>query len=358
MVASFAQNHGGLGNTSRLIAVHDAVRAAEGSAMSSLFFVDEHRQLIEDYGFAQVALPHVPGVSIDVAELASSAKDRSPAHDLCLGVVELALAGTRPVVLHDVFVHRPLYDAAVAGGWPQALIYRARADVADPIDWVRRTAPAVGTVFWIGKQGLVRENADVCVYGVDDVARRPLGDLPLWTEPLADVRVMVTAGGGGRPDAGAFLHAAIDAVDTVSRRSTQTVAAQLVVGPFYRGPVRLPASSPASYTVTRYVPPTHSLYWGSSVVVAQSGYNTLIELGRSGVPHVLVPSEGFGVDDHKRRAVARGSGIQVVAADVDEIAKAIEYLATVPSAEWTPPILPEGANQIAEALRALAGAEG
>jgi len=355
LVASFAMNHVGLGHTSRLIAVHDAMRAADGPALSSLFFADDHRQLIEDYGFAQLALPRFPGAFM------GSAAEPSPAGDLSRGIVELALAGARPVVLHDVFVHRALYDAAVAGGWPQALIYRSRTDVKNPVEWVRRTVPAIGTIFWIGKQGLVREDADICVYGVDDVARHPLGELPLWTEPLADLRVMVTAGGGGRPDAEAFLHAAIAAVDIVSRRSAETVAAHLVTGPFYGGPIRLAASSPASYAITRYVPPTHSLYWGSSVVVSQSGYNTVTELGRSGVPHVLVPSDNFGSDDQRQRAVDRAltgaTEIQVVDADAEEIAKAIEYLTAKPPAEWTP-VLPRGASQIAEALRALAGAVG
>ena len=105
------------------------------------------------------------------------------------GIIELTLGGRTPVVLHDVFVHRPLYEAAVAGGWPQALILRQRRDVRDPVDWLREVAPEVSTVFAIGAAGTVQEHKDIRVYGVEDVVRRPLGDLPLWTADAAEMRL-------------------------------------------------------------------------------------------------------------------------------------------------------------------------
>jgi hypothetical protein len=351
-VASFAINQVGLGHTSRLVAAHDELR---GRGLSSAFFVEHEKQMIEDYRFDQTVIPRFRGVFRDQQEVTSRARD------LARTIVELALEGTRPFVLHDVFVHRALYDAAVDGGWPQALIYRARRDVEDPASWLRTIAPAVSVVFEIGKDGFVREDDDISVYGVDDVVRKPLGEMPLWGADPAELRIMITAGGGGRPDSEAFVNAAIAAADAVGRRCGCSVEARVVTGPFYRWDVRVPASSPVEFTVTGYVSPTHSLYWGTSVVVAQSGYNTFQELGRSGIPHVLVPSGEFGVDDQRRRAASRTeeADVQVVECDPVAIAKAIEHVIAAPRRnEWPTPAGAAGASQIAAAIASMAGVGG
>jgi predicted glycosyltransferase len=101
------------------------------------------------------------------------------------------------------------------------------------------------------------------------------------------------------------------------------------------------------------------MYWGSSVVVAQSGYNTFHELGLSGVPHVLVPGGDFGVDDQKRRAESRtDDDVRVVDCDPVSIAKAIEdATAAPPRQEWPSGDGTHGAAQIAARLTDIAVGE-
>jgi hypothetical protein len=349
-VVSFVLNHTGLGHASRLAAVHDAVRRR--TTLQSMAFVEEHtQQLIKDYRIPQIVLPRYPGVFME------SKDEPSRNRELAQAVIELSLQDHEPIVLHDVFVHRALYDAAATNGWPQAFIHRDRANVEDPLAWLQATATAVSVMFWIGADGLVQERAGLSAYGIEDIVRIPLGDAPLWKADSADLRVMVTAGGGGRQDAAQFVNAAIAAVDIVSRRREGSVEARVVTGPYYREEVRVPARSPAAYTVSGYVPPTHSLYWGSSVVVAQSGYNTFQELGRIAVPHVLVPSGNFGADDQQRRADSRGDApdVRVVPCDPAAIADAIEQVVAATRLDaWPAPPEDDGAHQIAAALAVMA----
>ena len=298
----------------------------EGELQSTIFGRHEV-ELITDYGFNQVVLPQYNGQMMELAvarRIPSPSYVRSPEHALAQTIVEMTLRGRRPIILHDVFVHRALYQVAVAAGWLQALIFRPRLGIEDPAEWLRTVAPAVSVVFVLGQPDFEGRDQDVQLFGVEDVVRPLMGNESLWDDDSSsEVRIVVTAGGGGQPDSEAFVNAAITAVDMVSRRTNRKVGARIVTGPYYRGETRLPVLTPAEMTLTCYLPPTHSLYAGTSVVVSQAGYNTIHELESSGVPCVLVPvAQRVGSDDQLRRAEEHGvrEGVYVADPDPSDIA--------------------------------------
>ena len=108
------------------------------------------------------------------------------------------------------------------------------------------------------------------------------------------------------------------------------------------------------------MPPTHSLYWGSSVVVSQSGYNTFHEVGGSGIPHVLVPSVAFADDEQPQRAASATTepDVALAACDPTSIANAVEQVLAAPRRDvWPSPAGADGGRQIALAVAAFAGAD-
>jgi Glycosyltransferase family 28 C-terminal domain len=355
-VASFAVNGVGLGHASRLVAVHGELRR-EG-ALESTFFVRHEMELIADYGFQQTLLPRYEWY---LMELGGANESRDPAHELAQVIVEMTLRGKQPIILHDVFIHRAVYEVAVDAGWPQAMIYRHRLGVDGPAKWLRTVAPAVSVAFVIGQPGYEERDGDLHIVGVEDVLRTPLGERSLWKELSADeVRIVVTGGGGGHGGCEAFLNAAIAAVDIVSHRTERRVRARIVTGPYFRGETRFPTSSRAQITLSRYIPPTRSLYADATVVVAQAGYNTVHELNSLAIPYVLVPlNSRVGYDDQGGRAEAfRGrTGVYVARCSPFDIAAGIE--AAMASPKLVRPESgerrPQGAFQIATVLEALAG---
>jgi hypothetical protein len=330
---------------------------AEGF-LDNAFFVEHQMQLISDYGFKQIVIPYMPTRWMNRRDAGEASGE---AAELAGVILKFALRKRRPIVLHDIYVHRSVYYAAVAAGWPQALIFRPLRHVADPVAWLRTVAPAISVVFWLGRPGYERRAKNISIFGVDDVVRQPLRERSLWEGDSArKLRVVVTAGGGGRPDSETFLNTAIAAVDILSRRRGRNVEAQIVTGPFYRGQVRIPRSSPAEVALIGYLPPFYSVSVGTSVVVAQAGYNTFHELGRSAVPHVLVPGDQYvGGDDQPKRAATRAGehGVYVAACDPADIAKGIEAVSAEPvRAVPSAPRRCVGAWQIASLLEVMADA--
>ncbi|MGI5519984.1 glycosyltransferase [Micromonospora sp. CA-259024] len=368
LAVSFAWGNQALGHASRLAAVHTELRAL---GWDSLFFADQEHRLLRDHGFPQLVLPMYRECVIGEAwsgSAAAEARQRlagaqmnesvrlraaalldAPAGDrrrLAELIVEEA-AGHADLVLHDVLVHGALYATAARRQTPQAYLHRPRTDRPDPAAWVAAEVPAIGTVYAIGAPvpaGSVR------VREVADVIRRPLDDRPVWGPEDTGLRVAVTAGGGGHPDAEEFLTAAVAGV--AAFLGSRPASVLVVTGPFFTGRLTLPPVPGARVTVTGYVDPRHSLYRDTDLLVCQGGYNTVQEIRHHGVPVVAVPGPRM-LDDQRGRLSS--AGVRVAGPVPDEIAAGLAEVAgrdrDLPAP--APVDGPPGARQVAEDLTAL-----
>ena len=161
-----------------------------------------------------------------------------------------------------------------------------------------------------------------------DEARRVLG------VPEGRLAVLVTAGGGGDPEAEEALHRAIDVA-----LSFEAVDVVVAAGPLYRGQVhRRPRVTWLS------TPDLSSLWNGVDLCISAAGYNTVLETLHAGVPTVLQPQVKVADDQHGRARWAEAAGAALVAPAGDDQAlrAAIESLMSL-----------ERRGQIAEAARRL-----
>lgn len=318
-VLSFALNRKGMGHASRLVAVHAVLREL---GWSSVFFVGHEHRIISDYGFDQIVIPErTPGDS----ETAESRKSR-----IRKAVIREVLS-PGDVILHDVVVHPELHELAAAGGCFQGYIYRERKDQADPVPMILATAPAIDTIYVLGQDGDTRIRQGIRVRGVPDVVREGLGDKSVWVDGDEDLRIVVTAGGGGHPDAEPFLNAALAGVARLCAARAVRASVLAVTGPYFRGTVTVPPSAHVGVRVTPYIGPDHSLYAGADAVVAQGGYNTVQELKHNGVRAVTVPGERMLDDQHLRlSALAKRDHVVVSRPDPAEIGERLSELLHLP----------------------------
>jgi Glycosyltransferase family 28 C-terminal domain len=372
LAVSYAWGNQGLGHASRLIAVHAALRER---GWTSLFFTDETNRLLTDYGFEQVLLPMYResilgeawsgSVEIALRRLAEStmsdtARKRAVAlltapTDHRRRLAELIVeesARHADLVLHDVMVHGALYAHAAARGVPQAFLHRPRRDRPDPAAWVTAELPEIRTVYALG--GPVPDPVSpspVRVRTVADVVRRPLGDNPVWGPGDTGLRIAVTAGGGGYPDAESFLDAAVAGVASFLRGTGRPASVLVVPGPYFTGRLHLVADPRSRVTVTGYVDPRHSIYRDTDLLVSQGGYNTVQELLHRGIPAVAVPGERMLDDQHGRlNKVGAAGRVRVAAASPEEIAAALTDVAALAAEPPRPTPEPPGAHQIADDL--------
>jgi predicted glycosyltransferase len=130
---------------------------------------------------------------------------------------------------------------------------------------------------------------------------------PRRERPGGPLRILVSAGGGrvGRP----LLRAAADA-----HRLLADVETTLVAGPFlpedeWRA---LPRGVPG-LLLRRSVPDLAAELAAATVSVSQCGYNTALQVVRSGLPALVVPFAAPGEDEQSRRA-AKLAGLGAVRA--------------------------------------------
>ncbi len=361
VVTSFAWNHEGLGHVSRLIGIHTVIRQR---GLESLFFVEHHQQLIDDYQLPQVVVPSHPHslVAEDWWIGKSNGMDYPRARNLSASIVRDATRHMDCVIVHDVVVHRSLYDEAVAKGWSQSLVYRDRKDVDDPVAWIQINAPEINVLYWLGKPHIRQQFNDLQVVGVHDVVRPLLGENSIWSPEAMGpdcLRVVITAGGGGHPDAQQFLQNSIDAIAGFSEKCSKAMFLVVVTGPYFRGVIRIPKRFNATATVTPYLNPTLSQYIDTSLLISQGGYNTFNEARQYNQPVVIVPGNRM-LDDQVARgmsAAKNSSWIHSIAASgtVLEINNSIESVTghLPPSDSCPGGQSPNGADEIAEHISGL-----
>lgn len=168
---------------------------------------------------------------------------------------------------------------------------------------------------------------------------------------------VVVSGGGGRV-AGPLFECALAA-----RVLAPTAAARpwrLVTGPYLPvellGPLEAQARA-AGVVVERFREDFPALLAGAALSVSQAGYNTVLDIVRSGVPAVVVPYEGSG-DEQPLRArllAQRGVLLLVPAAGLTpaRLAAAMEAALTTPGFPAAADLDLAGAPRSAKILAAL-----
>jgi hypothetical protein len=361
-VASFALNSTGLGHASRLVAIHAAVRRR---GVASIFFTEHRTQLIDDYGFEQVVLPPYQGSLLgdDWWNRDEGTPATTPdAPGLSRMIIDKTLCGRLGVALHDVVFCEPLYRWAARRGWPQAYVYRPRADVAEPASWLAERAPGVGTMYLIGDGGPEAEPAAspdgrIAAIWVSHVRRRPQAERSVWDgADTSAIRVTVSAGGGGHADAGAFVNAAVMAIAHLAASTERQVVAFVVAGPFYREQIRIPRRCAAEIRIMAYLPPDFVLYKDTDVQICQGGYNTIQELAAAGGRAVVVPATRK-IDDQAARArnlAVAGANLRIGECDAGSIVSCLRELLAAPATRARRENHPgDGAEQIADHLVSL-----
>ncbi len=154
--------------------------------------------------------------------------------------------------------------------------------------------------------------------------------------PRRQERLLVSAGGGmvGEP----LLRAAVAGHEALAHRTGLTTT--VVAGPFLPDPawawLRDRAAGSATLTAVRRVDDLCAALRSSAVSLSQAGYNTTMDLLRSGTPAVVVPYADGREDEQTRRAerlAALGALRTVRLAELDP-----ERLVTeVTAARGTPP---------------------
>jgi hypothetical protein len=333
-VVSYSLSKRGIGHASRLVAVHAALREV---GWRSLFLVERQQQLIADYGFDQVSVPHYDDSL--VGEAPAGIGDPSGRGARVAARIVEACAEPDDLVLHDVVVYRPLYEWARDAGRRQAYISRARKDHDDPVRWVREIAPGITRVFPLGTEE------------VPDVIRQPLGSKSIWNDAGGVVRVAISAAGGGHADAEDFLDKALAGVASFAQDADRQVSIFVVLGPNFTGRVTLPAGIPGNVSITHYLDPWHSLYNGTDLLICQGGYNTVQELLHHGTAAVTVAGSRPYDDQSARLAsIVAQANVRIAQPDAASIAGHLAALAIVARRGMVPPSPPDGARHIAESL--------
>jgi predicted glycosyltransferase len=159
---------------------------------------------------------------------------------------------------------------------------------------------------------------DVPVHYTGFVAPAPMPAAPAGPPAGPPARRVLVSAGGGMVGEPLFL-AAADAADEVA--ATTGLTTTIVAGPFLPAPVlaRLEATAAGSpvLEVVRRVDDLCGEIRRSALSVSQCGYNTTLDLLRSGTPSVVVPYADGGEDEQRRRAerLAAMGALRMVPAD-------------------------------------------
>jgi predicted glycosyltransferase len=349
-IVSFAWNYRGLGHASRLTAIHSELR---DRGWESLFFTEHKHKLLQDYGFEQVIIPDYTHNLVGDDWWGSGGRRRQSLAELLIR----ESVGSTDVVLHDVVIHRGVYEVAGRLGCPQALIHRIRKDRPDPGPWVAAQVPDIHRLYVIGHPEISARHGKLQVRGTSNVMRKPLDDQSVWSTEDVGARIAISAAGGGHSDAPEFLTEAITGVGRFLAETGTEATICVTTGPFFRGEFAVPSGVAAKVRVTPYIDPRHSLYRGTDFLVAQGGYNTIQEITHHGLRAVVVPGPR-DLDDQSIRAhqLAAEDQVQVAVFAADDIASRLADLAKVEprtgSGRHAPP---PGAQEIADDLIEFAG---
>jgi hypothetical protein len=315
----------GLGHLSRQIALARAIRevrpatelafiseSAYGPSLAPEFpfFVLPSIKQLRSAAWSQVrwtsgAATHAGNGGSDSSPL--TAEMGSPVPTL-IAMTEALLTSYRPgLIIHDTLVWPPLFDIAEDMGVSQAVVLRARRDLADVVS--DSSAP------------LMRADLLILPHAAGEAAEI-LEALPDHSPPAvsigATVRgrtisrygvcnklgvahdaklIVVTAGGGGTPEVPAFYRLALDGLASASSAADARVV--LVLGPEYQSAP--PTSRRLELQVWQAITWMPDLIAAADLVICQAGYNTLGEVQAADTRAVVVPGER-GIDDQDARA--------------------------------------------------------
>jgi predicted glycosyltransferase len=146
--------------------------------------------------------------------------------------------------------------------------------------------------------------------------------------------IVVQAGGGA--DAYPMMKTFLEALPAIAARRRVEVA--VITGPFMPQPLRRDLQSrarglPASVSMT--VSDTISYTEAADLVVGMAGYNTTMEVLRSGKPAVLIPRAGPSAEQRTRTQLFAANGwVRMV--DPDELSAELVAEAVLANLDWRP----------------------
>jgi len=325
-VLFYAVNGLGLGHVSRLLAIARALRRLRPEAECLFLTASEADWVISREGFASFKAPsHTTRAraGLDAARHARTVQSATwalvAAFDPHVMVVDTFPAGALQELLplmrwpvNKVFVFREQQAALAADAFLQEvlglyqliIVPHNRGEMALPLPLA---VPAV----WTGPI-LSRERTEALPRGE---AERRLGLPP----PDGRLRLYINFGGGGDPQVGPLLRAALAA-------AAQFPGLLAVLAP---GPLAGAATEPSGALVVRHYPMAECLA-AFDLALSAAGYNAVHELLHHGVPTAFVPV-AKGIDDQEARvarAVAAGAALR---ADAATLADALRGLTDAPT---------------------------
>lgn len=276
--------NGGLGHLSRLIAVVEQLKALSTIPVLPLFLCEADTRLLETYG-----LKYLPMVNRDKSLRQGWPYSVPTVNELLIDSIETIVSKWSPVlVLHDTHLWEPLIRAATSVKAKQVAIVR--------------NTPNAG--HFIAKNISLLNKMDLVLFPQDenDMAQSDTSDLiPRFeyvgaicrSPPLGcaldlgisnDMRILVTAGGGGIGSTESFL---LDVATVLRELGDPRLEVTFITGPHYTG--KLIFTGLQTVRVITFVEDMSSLVMQHDIIVCQGGYNTLTELSYTGRPLVCMP---------------------------------------------------------------------
>jgi len=236
-----------------------------------------------------------------------------------MAMTQAMVATYRPgLVIHDTLVWPALFQIAEDLGVRQALVLRARRDLADVVS--DPSSPLMRTDLVIVPHDASEAAEIVAAIPADGppsacIGRTVRGATMSRHEVcerlcVADHTrlIVVTAGGGGAAGVPDFYRLALSALASASSGADDCLVV-LVLGPEYRSAP--PTSRHLELQVWHAIPWMPDLIAAADLVICQAGYNTLGEAQAAGTPAVVVPAECAFDDQHARAQKAMRSDRQV-----------------------------------------------
>lgn len=292
VAASFGWNHEGLGHISRLIAIHTEL------SYRSIFFVEHPQKLIADYEYEQYTIPRFE-TSLLGDNWWNNDQTNSSNEILTQKIVETILYKQQGIIIHDVVIHKTLYNFGKENRWPQILILRDRKDILNPEDWVKTNFPDIKKVFHLGSQVKQTE----LLIPIKDIIRIPRDDKTIWNNDDENIyKIVITAGGGGHDDAQDFIQTAINVLQEFCQQHLNIkFSIKIITGPYYSQSIKISEyASNCCYEIISYINAFHSIYKDTHLLICQGGYNTVNEVINQSTKTIIVAAKRI-LDDQWNR---------------------------------------------------------
>ena len=309
----YAINGLGMGHLNRSLVLADSIRAADPSVGIHLVVDSPHFSLVEQAGFSVTKLP-------DRRHPLGYHRGRERRYELLPELFEPLIESYRPDgLIVDFLCKKALFERVRSRGVQLAAVLRKQRKSSLRM---LRMNPGAGLVdHWLiphteeewGREELPGVLGERSHYlgpvsrGIDaeslEMVRKELR--PKDGRPL----LILTIGGGGAAESRRLLNG----IEAALMRLDRKLRLVLVYGPNFQGEIPLdtilrnPSGVEVEVLRRRFIARLPEAMCAADLVVTHTGYNTSLELRRTGTPAVLVPLMSTGRDDQEARAEALAS---------------------------------------------------